>query len=117
MEFPILLNERAVVDVLRDSRVAVDPRDITSNPAAMWECVVAGLPIVVNGNIASGKHLVIPGVTGEFASEAAFRATMERVLGSADRYRPREHFETQWVTLAMIERQLAFFRRMGWSCP
>jgi hypothetical protein len=109
------LNERPVVDLLRGSRIAVYPGDQTSNPAAMWECVAAGLPIVINEAIAGGKHLLVPGVTGEFASEANFGATMRRVIDQRDRYRPREHFETHWDTLTMIERQLAFFREMGWK--
>ena len=110
------LNERAVVDLLRSSRIAVYPGDDTSNPAAMWECVAAGLPIVINEAIAGGKHLLVPGVTGEFASEASFAQTMRRVIDERDRYRPREYFETHWDTIAMIERQLEFFRAMGWKC-
>jgi len=97
-------------------RIAVYPGDDTSNPAAMWECVAAGLPIVINEAIAGGKHLLVPGVTGEFASEASFAQTMRRVIDERDRYRPREYFETHWDTIAMIERQLEFFRAMGWKC-
>ena len=37
---------RHVVELLRSSRIAVYPGDTTSSPAAMWECVAAGLPIV-----------------------------------------------------------------------
>jgi hypothetical protein len=111
------LNERDVVDLLRGSRIAVYPGDQTSNPAAMWECVAAGLPIVVNAAIAGGKHLVVPGVTGELAGESELLATMQRVLRDVARYRPREHFVTHWDTLTMIERQLEFFRRMGWAQP
>ncbi len=109
------LNERSVVDLLQTSRIAVYPADATSNPAAMWECVAAGLPIVMNANILGGKHLVVPGVTGEFAAPEDFRSTMERVLAARASYRPREHFDTHWDTLATIRRQLEFFRRMGWS--
>lgn len=109
------LNERDVVDLLRSSRIAVYPGDGTSNPAAMWECVAAGLPIVVNDAIAGGRHLVIPGVTGEFASEANFADVMRRVLATRAQYRAREHFEAHWDTLAMIERQFDFFRAMGWK--
>jgi hypothetical protein len=108
------LNERDVVELLQTSRIAVYPGDHTSNPAAMWECVAAGLPIVMNERIAGGKHLVVPGVTGELAAEATFRDTMRRVLRDADRYRPREYFETHWDTVAVLESYLAFFSRMGW---
>ena len=109
------LNERDVVGLLRGSRIAVYPGDRTSSPAAMWECVAAGLPIVVNESIAGGRHLVVPGITGEFASEENFGATMQRVLAERDRYRPREHFVTHWDTIATIEGQLRFFREMGWA--
>jgi glycosyltransferase involved in cell wall biosynthesis len=106
-------NERDVVDLLRSARMAVYAGDETSNPAAMWECVAAGLPIVVNEDIRGGKHLVVSGMTGELAAPAAFRRQMERVLAHLDAYRPREYFEEQWDTTRTIEAYLAFFARMG----
>jgi glycosyltransferase involved in cell wall biosynthesis len=109
--------ERDLVELLTTSRIAVYPGDETSNPAAMWECVAAGLPIVVNRNILGGRHLVVPGVTGELASPEEFGAVMRAVLADRERYRPREHFMAHWETLAMLERYVAFFRRMGWSAP
>ena len=81
----------------------------------MWECVAAGLPIVVNENIKGGKHLVVPGVTGELASEDNFLEVMRYVLAHRGRYRPREYFLEQWDTIEMIEKYLAFFRTMGWK--
>jgi len=83
--------DRNVADLLRTSRIAVYPGDRTLNPAAMWERVAAGLPIVVNGNIAGGKHLVIPGVTGELASEEGFRATIQEVLANRASSSPASH--------------------------
>src|SRR4051794_8207248 len=73
-------NEIDVVELLHSSRIAVYAGDNTSNPAAMWECVAAGLPIVVNERIAGGRHLVVPGVTGELARPERFRETMEQVI-------------------------------------
>jgi hypothetical protein len=108
-------DERDVVELLQTSRIAVYPGDRTSNPAAMWECVAAGLPIVVNEAISGGKHLVVPGVTGELAAEGDFLEVMRMVLAHADLYTPRQYFETTWDTVTMIERYLAFFREMGWS--
>jgi hypothetical protein len=108
-------NTRSVVELLRTSRIAVYPGDHTSNPAAMWECVAAGLPIVVNENIDGGKHLVVPGVTGEFASEDTFRSVMESVLTNLNAYRSREYFINHWDTIATVEKYLAFFRKMGWT--
>jgi hypothetical protein len=108
-------NERDVVEVLRTSRMAVYPGDATSSPAAMWECVAAGLPIVVNENIAGGKHLVVPGVTGEFATEETFRDVMKHVLDNLASYRPRQYFEDHWDTVATIESYLSFFSKMGWK--
>jgi glycosyltransferase involved in cell wall biosynthesis len=110
-------DERDVVELLQTSRIAVYPGDTTSSPAAMWECVAAGLPIVVNREIAGGKHLVVPGVTGELASPRRFRAAMEHVLRHREQYRPREHFEAHWDTVRTTEQYLAFFARMGWSAP
>ena len=107
-------NEASVVDLLRTSRIAVYPGDNTSNPAAMWECVAAGLPIVVNENIRGGKHLVIPGVTGEFASEDNFYDMMKYVLANRDSYRPREYFMENWDTVSTLEKYLSFFGKMGW---
>lgn len=109
------LNERDVVELLTTSRIAVYPGDHTSNPAAMWECVAAGLPIVVNERIEGGKHLVVPGVTGELASEQDFRDVMRRVLARRHAYSPRKHFETHWDTTTMLDRYLQFFRAMGWK--
>lgn len=110
-------NELDVVELLRSSRIAVYAGDHTSNPAAMWECVAAGLPIVVNERIAGGRHLVVPGVTGELAAPDRFREVMERVLAKRDSYRPREHFERHWDTVETIEGYLDFFERMGWDRP
>jgi hypothetical protein len=107
-------DERDVVELLTTSRIAVYPADDTSNPAAMWECVAAGLPIVVNADIRGGKHLVVPGVTGELAPAAEFGAMMRQVLEHHDTYHSRQYFEANWDTVAMLERYLAFFRRMGW---
>jgi glycosyltransferase involved in cell wall biosynthesis len=108
------LNEVDVGDLLQTSRIAVYPGDNTSNPAAMWECVAAGLPIVVNEKIKGGKHLVVPGVTGEFASENNFYEVMKHVLASLPSYRPREYFMENWDTVYMLEKYLSFFRDMGW---
>ena len=108
-------NEVDVVELLRSSRIAVYPGDRTSNPASMWECVAAGLPIVVNAEIMGGKHLVVPGVTGELAPPSRFREVMEEVLERCDSYRPREHFESEWDTVATIEGYLDFFEQMGWA--
>jgi hypothetical protein len=107
-------DEADVVDLLQTSRIAVYPADHDSNAAAMWECVAAGLPIVVNENVKGGKHLVVPGVTGEFASEENFYEVMMRVLQNADSYRPREYFMENWDTIPMLERYLAFFKKQGW---
>ncbi|MFL5868415.1 MAG: glycosyltransferase [Thermoleophilaceae bacterium] len=109
------LNELDVVELLQTSRIAVYPGDQTSNPASMWECVAAGLPIVVNEEIAGGRHLVVPGVTGELAPPGQFREVMEDVLANRGSYRPREHLERSWDTVATIESYLAFFERMGWA--
>jgi hypothetical protein len=107
--------ERDVVELLRTSRIAVYPGDQTSNPAAMWECVAAGLPIVVNENILGGQHLVIPGTTGEFASAAGFRHAIENVLAHRDSYCPSEYFQSHWNTFEMLDRYLEFFQTMGLS--
>src|ERR1044071_2475293 len=107
-------DERDLVDLLRTSKIAVYPGDDTSNPAAMWECVAAGLPIVVNKNIRGGKHLVVSGITGELASEDNFLDTMRYVLANLGRYKPREYFMEHWDTLALLESYLSFFRKMGW---
>jgi hypothetical protein len=107
-------NESHVVDLLATSRIAVYPGDRTSSPAAMWECVAAGLPIVVNRGIQGGKHLVVSGVTGELASEHEFGDVMRYVLERRDSYRPREYFEEHWDTVGVLESYLAFFSRMGW---
>ncbi|GMU78507.1 MAG: hypothetical protein AMXMBFR46_13020 [Acidimicrobiia bacterium] len=108
-------DERDVVDLLQTSRIAVYPGDHTSNPAAMWECVAAGLPIVVNDAIEGGRHVVVPGVTGELASEERFLEVMRAVLTDRPHYSPREHFLAHWDTVTLLERYLAFFRRMGWT--
>jgi hypothetical protein len=80
----------------------------------MWECVAAGLPIVVNENIKGGKHLVVPGVTGEFASEEEFGDVMRHVVQHRDAYSPRQYFEEQWPTLPVLDSYVRFFQRMGW---
>lgn len=105
--------ERDVVELMRTSRIAVYAGDKTSNPAAMWECVAAGLPIVVNENIVGGRHLVVPGVTGEFASEGRFRTVMEEVLARRHSYRPSEYFRSHWDTLETLDRYIDFFQTMG----
>jgi hypothetical protein len=105
--------ERDIPELLRESRIAVYSGDETSNPAAMWECVAAGLPIVVNENIAGGRHVVVPGVTGEFSSERDFRKTIMRVIERREAYRPREHFEEHWSTINTLNGYLEFFRKMG----
>jgi glycosyltransferase involved in cell wall biosynthesis len=111
------LNERSVLDLLRTSRMAVYPGDATSNPAAMWECVAAGLPIVVNSDIQGGKHLVVSGVTGELATEHEFYDVMCHVLEHRESYRPREYFEEHWDTMEVLDRYLKFFCEMGWAGP
>jgi hypothetical protein len=110
-------DEIDVVELLTTSRIAVYPGDDTSNPAAMWECVAAGLPIVVNRAIRGGKHLIVPGVTGELASEDVFYEVMQHVLANLDSYSPRQYFEEHWDTVETIESYLAFFTRMGWAPP
>jgi hypothetical protein len=105
--------ERDVAELLRTSLIAVYPGDRTSNPAAMWECVAAGLPIVVNANIAGGKHLVIPGITGEFASEEGFLDTIQQVLANRRFYSPGEYIHSHWNTIEMLDRYLEFFQTMG----
>jgi hypothetical protein len=109
-------DERDVAELLATSRIAVYPGDDTSNPAAMWECVAAGLPIVVNAAIRGGKHVVVPGVTGELAPPARFRDTMLRTLERRATYRPRAHLDAHWEPLAVLDGYLAFFRAMGWRC-
>ena len=59
----------------------------------------------------------MPGVTGELAPPRRFREVMEHVLADRARYRPREHFERAWDTVATLESYLAFFERMGWTRP
>lgn len=108
-------DEADVLELLTTSRIAVYPGDYTSNPASMWECVAAGLPIVVNENIKGGKYLVVPGVTGEFASEDNFSDVMKQVLANRASYRPREYFMENWDTVSILEKYLAFFRKMGWK--
>ncbi len=105
--------ERDVVELLRTSRIAVYPGDQSSNPAAMWECVAVGLPIVVNENILGGRHLVIPGITGEFASECGFREAINHVLAHRHSYCPSEYFQSHWNTVEMLDRYLEFFQTMG----
>ena len=108
-------NSEDVVQLLRTSRIAVYPGDKTSNPAAMWECVAAGLPIVVNENIRGGKHLVVSGVTGEFAGEDNFYDVMRQVLTNVDSYKPAEYFQEHWDTVKILEDQISFFRKMGFN--
>lgn len=109
-------NEVDLVQLLGSSRIAVYPGDNTSNPAAMWECVAAGLPIVVNENILGGHHLVVPGVTGEFASESDFGVVMRRTIDRRNDYKPREYFDQHWSTAAVLDEYLDFLRRHGWGC-
>ena len=104
-----------VVELLRTSRIAVYPGDRTSNPAAMWECVAAGLPIVVNENIRGGKHLIVSGVTGEFAGEHNFYDVMRHVLANVDSYQPAKYFQEHWNTVEILKEQISFFRRMGFD--
>jgi hypothetical protein len=108
-------DEQDVVELLVTSRIAVYPADEASNPAAMWECVAAGLPIVVNAAIRGGKHVVVPWVTGELARAEEFGAVMRHVLERDRSYRPREYFEAHWDTVATLETYVAFFRKMGWD--
>lgn len=108
-------NERDVVELLRTSRIAVYPADHASSPASLWECVAAGLPIVVNEKIRGGRHVVVPGVTGELANEDNFLDVMRYTLAHRDKYRPREYYMQHWDTVSTLESYLAFFRRMGWS--
>jgi hypothetical protein len=81
----------------------------------MWECVAAGLPIVMNQEILAGQHLVVPGVTGELAPPDRFREVMEEVLANQSSYRPRDYFESEWDTVETIEGYLDFFEHMGWA--
>jgi hypothetical protein len=110
-------NEREVPALLNASRISVYPGDQTSAPASMWECVAAGLPIVVNENIQGGKHLVVPGVTGEFASEENFGDVMQHVVARRESYAPREYFEQHWDTVEILDSYVQFFQKMGWQCP
>jgi hypothetical protein len=100
--------------LLNASRIAVYTGDLTSSPAAMWECVAAGLPIVINENIGGGKHLVVSGVTGELASEDDFGDVMRHVVANRESYTPREYFEEHFDTVDILESYLRFFHRMGW---
>jgi hypothetical protein len=83
----------------------------------MWECVAAGLPIVVNEDLRGGKHLVVSGVTGELASEDDFGDVMRHVVAHRESYAPREYFETHWDTVDTLESYVRFFQRMGWRAP
>src|SRR5687768_2341071 len=107
-------NEADVPQLLNASRIAVYPGDNTSSPASMWECVAAGLPIVVNENIRGGKHLVVSGITGELASEDDFGDVMRHVVAHRESYAPREYFEENWDTVSILEGYVRFFQRMGW---
>ena len=108
-------NEADVVELLSTSKLAVYPADYASSPASMWECVAAGLPIILNENIKGGKHVVVPGITGEFAREDNFLAVMRLVLANLEQYKPREFFMKHWDTISVLESYLSFFRRMGWN--
>jgi hypothetical protein len=108
-------NEVDVVHLLRTSRFAAYPADNASSPAAMWECVAAGLPIILNEKLRGGKHLVVPGVTGEIASEENYYEAMRHVLSNLHKYRPREYFEEHWDTVKTLNKYLSFFERMGWT--
>jgi glycosyltransferase involved in cell wall biosynthesis len=102
------------VELMRSARFAVYAGDRESSPASMWECVACDLPIVVNANIEGGRHVVVPGVTGELAGENEFAEVMKKVLEGIDRYRPRDYLMRHWDTVATIDRYLDFFRAMGW---
>jgi len=108
-------NQADVLELMCSSRMAVYPGDYTSNPAAMWECVAAGLPVVVNRQIKGGAHVVVPGATGELARERGFRRAMRHVLKHMDEYQPRAHLEQHWEPVQTLEKYLAFFAQMGWS--
>lgn len=107
------LNEVDIVNLLCSSRIAVYPGDETSNPASMWECVAAGLPIVVNRNIAGGRYVVVPGVTGELAGEGDFLDVMQQVIDNRHLYQPRRYFEEHWSTRALLDQYVDFFRSRG----
>lgn len=107
-------DERDVPELLRTSRVAVYPGDETSNPAAMWEALAADLPIVVNEAIAGGRHVVVPGETGEFAAAGQFGEVVRQVLADRETYRPREHLRSRWDTVRTLDGYLDFFKEMGW---
>ena len=107
-------NEADVPTLLNASRIAVYPGDETSSPASMWECVAAGLPIVVNDAIKGGKHLVVSGVTGELASEEEYGDVMQYVVAHRESYSPRAYLESHWDTVEILESYVRFFRRMGW---
>jgi len=81
----------------------------------MWEWVAAGLPIVVNEKIRGGRHVVVPGVTGELACENNFLDVMRYTLANRNKYRPGEYYLEHWDTVSTLESYLAFFRRMGWQ--
>jgi glycosyltransferase involved in cell wall biosynthesis len=108
-------DEQSVPGLLQSSRIAVYPGDQTSSPAALWECVAAGLPIVVNEEIQGGRHVVVPGVTGELARPERFREVMQAMLATHNFYRPRAYLEENWDTVRMLEAYCSFFRRMGWG--
>lgn len=108
-------NQVDLVNLLRTSRIAVYPADDASSPAAMWECVAAGLPIILNEKLKGGKHLVVKGVTGEIASENTYYETMRHVLANLHHYRPRQYFEEQWDTVGTLDKYLSFFETMGWN--
>lgn len=108
------LDQTDLLGILHSARLAVYPGDNTSNPAAMWECVAADLPIVVNQNIVGGKYVVVPGMTGELAAPQNFRTVMQQVLEKRGKYQPRAYLMEHWEPLALLNRYLAFFREMGW---
>ena len=107
-------NEVDILQLLNASRIGVYAGDATSSPAAMWECVAAGLPIVVNENIRGGKHLVVSGVTGELASEDDFADVMREVVAHRESYAPRKYFEEHFDTMDILQGYVQFFERMGW---
>jgi hypothetical protein len=109
-------NARNVIELLRTSRLAVYP-GCDSNAASMWECVAAGLPMVMNRDNLGGKHLVVPGVTGEFASDQEFYKVIKHVLANLDAYQPRDYFEKHWNTITILEQYFSFFVKMGWPFP
>jgi len=109
------MDELDILQLIRESKIAVYPGDETSNPAAMWECVAAGLPIIMNQNIHGGKHLVIEGVTGELANHKNYYNKMKHALDNLDKYNCREYFLEHFDPIETIKKYLDFFKKNGWK--